>query len=229
MSRTQCPKCGANRGIQTGEEGEYCHAGCGWISRTKSFSKYLDTRLTRQDHEFTWSEGRSKEIDLYFLKKGIPIETLEYFEVGSAGVDRYVVPIKDCENEISCVYAKYIVENKSPRHYCAGARMPYVHRHADSSVMVIVEDLESFMKLYADYNVCALLGTGHRKTLNLKEVLKHSPYYPIKIWLDSDQAGYNAAKRLAHRLDWEFHDIEIIQTTKDPKNYSRDQIQEILR
>ena len=231
MSRTSCPQCGANRGLQENSWGTYCHA-CGHTEHVRSFEDYATDRLGRSDFDFEWAEYRGKDIDLYFLRKGFTDKILDQFNVGSCGKDRYVIPYYK-NGELEWVYAKYIDPKKKPRHYRVGNRdpqkpwSPYVHRNVSNDTIAIVEDLESMMKISQVTSVCALMGTKSHK-LTLREHLRQDITAPIKIWLDSDAAGYNGARKLAQQLDWDYNDIEIIQTQHDPKEYNAREIGDIL-
>lgn len=231
MSRVGCPECGANRGLQENSWGTYCHA-CGHTEHVRSFEDYAQDKLKRTDFDFEWSEYRGKDIDLYFLRKGFDVKLLDKFSVGSTAKDRYVIPYY-LNGNLEWVYAKYIDPDKKPRHYRTGHRehgkvwAPYVYHHPTNPTMTIVEDLESMMKISQVSSVCALMGTKSHK-VTFRDYLQTDITTPIKIWLDSDVAGYNGAKKLAHQLDWDYTDIQIIQTYDDPKDYNATEIGEIL-
>lgn len=232
MSRRRCDECGANRGVQDSSWGSYCHA-CGHTQHIRSFAEQSEISRQHSDFDFSWSDYRGKEIELYFLRKGFTSEILDKFHVGSCSRDRYVIPYYS-NGELEWVYAKYIDPDKKPRHYRVGKRdpqkpwTPYIYKHSSCPTITLVEDLESLMKVSQVSTVCALMGTKSHK-LTLRDYLGGDFTTPIKIWLDSDVAGYNGARKLAQQLSWDYNDIEIIQTQKDPKEYNTSELYEILQ
>ena len=118
---------------------------------------------------------------------------------------------------------KYLARYKQEdRDYFIYARCPY-----DSSTVVIVEDVLSAAKIEkAGYNVVALLGT------HISDSLIHfisSNYSTYIEWLDDDNPDVKMKQvKLRHQLSL-YGNVRLIKTPNDPKTYSINEIQDILK
>jgi DNA primase len=90
---------------------------------------------------------------------------------------------------------------------------------------VLTEDIISAISIrYAGYNAISLLGTSLSMQRAL-EVLRN--YDRIYIWLDGDKAGTDAALKLIKMLG-SLTTVTVINTSKDPKHYTTDEIELII-
>ena len=110
-----------------------------------------------------------------------------------------------------------------------GDRLGYAELLGDASsspyeVVVLVEDVISSHKVAQVAPAMALFGTDvHKKALQALRALKR----PVVLWLDEDQ--YRVLPRKINRLQ-AFLDVPVrfIRKRKDPKEYSVEEIKEIL-
>ena len=103
----------------------------------------------------------------------------------------------------------------------------YAKHAIDNGHVVLVEDILSCIKLYfCGINAVALQGTSIDDSL-LNYITEN--YSEFDVWLDNDnpQVKMNQVK-VARRLEL-FGECRIIKTDKDPKEYSREEIEECLR
>lgn len=96
-----------------------------------------------------------------------------------------------------------------------------------SSVVILVEDILSCIKLYyCGYNAVALQGTSIDDTL-FNYVTKH--YKEFVVWLDNDNAQVKINQvKLLTKLKL-FGKTKIVKTPKDPKEYNKEEIDKWLR
>lgn len=139
-----------------------------------------------------------------------------------------LVPITSTDDKEAFLVRQF---NVDPRYKVVSSvnasHMELLH---NNSTLVIVEDVFSCMKLYqSGYSSIALLGT-HMKDSTYNRVLKLINYQKLTniiLWLDNDTAGIKGTNNLLDRLggviNTRFH-----QTEKDPKWYSRNDINKII-
>lgn len=115
-------------------------------------------------------------------------------------------------------------------HYPRGqGYMPFLlHNWYDENILILTEDVLSACKVYRtfkrSYSVYAILGTYQPKIIPIIEELNPSE---IIIWLDGDTAGVFGAKKLFNALSFKYK-CRIIETPKDPKCYSPEDIERII-
>lgn len=98
----------------------------------------------------------------------------------------------------------------------------------NNNKLILTEDVLSACKVYLSLNrlhsVYAILGTYQPKIIPIIEELNPKE---IIIWLDGDAAGVFGAKKLFNALSFKYK-CRIIETSKDPKCYSPEDIQRII-
>lgn len=110
------------------------------------------------------------------------------------------------------------------KYLSASKKHPWTYLHHYQTGIVIVEDIISAMRISKYSNVIALRGTSlneeHRRI-----VVANATNF--KIWLDSDKAGTDAARKMRKHLEL-FGDVQVISSEKDPKCYSNGEILKII-
>lgn len=115
-------------------------------------------------------------------------------------------------------------------HNPRGQRWKPYRRGYAAPTLVITEDVLSAIKVFSAFRnhhqTLALLGS-YQPAKELKKIDNWHFIQKIFIWLDGDLAGIKGARRLYNELSMT-HCCDIIETSKDPKEYSLDEIRDIL-
>lgn len=117
---------------------------------------------------------------------------------------------------------------------------PFTFLNEESSQIILVEDFISAIRVAEHHNVLCLQGTKLNYNA-LKYILESN--LDIKIWLDPDNAGQEGAKcifdKVVNYLKYKYNKqafvlrkhrtVSVIVTDKQPKNYSDQQIKDIIQ
>jgi 5S rRNA maturation endonuclease (ribonuclease M5) len=100
-----------------------------------------------------------------------------------------------------------------------------ISEHSDT--VILCEDILSTIKVAEStgYSCYALRGTSFNLA-RFAEIKKDS-HKTIIIWLDGDEAGQKASRKIYEKLKW-CKDTHRILTKKDPKWYTKQEIREIV-
>lgn len=170
------------------------------------------------------------EARVWLYKAGISNDDIEeagiYYHKPSG---RVVVPIRDrLVSDRVCYWqargfgngAKYLNPN-------AANRKELVASWPGQSYVVLCEDYLSGFRIQdaTGATTISLLGTVLSDPI-LARLIQYG--LPVKVWLDGDRAGVESARDISKRLT--LYDVphKIVETKKDPKLYSKREIQEIL-
>lgn len=146
-------------------------------------------------------------------------------EIGySKWMQRVVIPVI-FQGEYRGFVARRIYE-EGPKYFARKQGTLLYQKHNEGNTIVIVEDILSCLKLYqAGKNSCALLGTHISDELIYFLVKEYSNFI---IWLDDDKPEVKMSQiSLKNRLSV-FGNVQIVKTPFDPKEYTEEEIEEVL-
>lgn len=165
---------------------------------------------------------------VWVLKAGItPERASDIYGMGWDGNSRrIVVPVLHNERETGLFTAR-ATDDRKPKYIMPkgsiGASWYRLERDRGKNV-VIVEDVLSAIRVYeAGFNVLAVLGT----TIGTSHVGLLDRYTPIG-WFDGDKAGRSGFVKLRRALSPYGVEPKRIETEKDPKRYSKGEIQQFV-
>lgn len=218
----QCPNCGSRSGVDVYNRG-FCHA-CKKDFNTKSIIK------KERPHERLELPQRT---DYITKQEG---EYLNRYEIDMLGVlcfhseeyNRLCFPYPNSGIMKGC-WMRDLTGLSRAKWLFAGTRdfvWAYVTKERNETC-VVVEDVISAIKLSRYTDVVCLGGTSFSYPLLVPHFLKHG-YQKLIAFFDGDKAGKTAAQKFRLRFKG-LVDVDIIRTTKDPKEYTHEQLGEMLR
>lgn len=219
MSRSLCPECGARRGLARYEEGEYCYA-CKYRNNNKSLIK-IDNSMKEQDIEIGNIPNEAK---LWLLKLGINDEIIKKRNIKwSVNYERIVFYYYDFS------WLRTLDKTRKDKWLFKGERNDRMYwldniKNVFTDNLVITEDVISCIRV-SEHCDCVALGGTNVYNKNLPNILNN--YKQILVWLDGDEAGRKAAEQFRKRYKLT-HNIKIIKTLKDPKEFTDNEIKDIL-
>lgn len=227
MASLPCDKCGSSDAVEPYEDGDKCFS-CGWKNRSGRLKLESDDKkqknpkkiqlTTITDFWINWLKQRGineKTIRAFNIQFDKLSESIAYPCVSADTKKILGYQLRDKNKKIKTV--RYAKEDEPFLFEC---------RANDASIVVVVEDPVSAMRIWQDarINVVALMGTNLRNTNKLYLVGK---YDRVLVWMDGDLAGYKAARHICNDLS-QYNYTHIIFTTNDPKDHNSAVIKYIL-
>lgn len=252
-----CPKCGGghtNQCFVTYTNGYYCFS-CGTASSTDknnySFKPYkqrlCDLSIYIPQNVEEDFKNFPLHIQYWLLKYGIDKEEVikhcimyvpyEKF-ITKSGLkfegESLIFPI--CNDREIIHYQRRFFPNKQILSVGAGINNLTLSK-ACSDTVVLVEDFISGIRVNNHADCIPLLGTSLKKYM-IEDILAHGK---IVIWLDGDEPGQKAAKKIYKTLcdtikyrtklnafNHKKYKLSIVTTEKDPKEYTDSEIKQYL-
>lgn len=189
------------------------------------------------------SEGMSKEAREWVSKAGIitPVIDARGF-LWSDQEGALYIPVQQDESAFGPVLVGWVKRGFSPKsyktlrmpgnalwgYYRQGGATPLPGGGQDGLTersVAIVEDVLSGLRCSEVCDTIALCGTNlHKDAINL---IIREKYVKVKVFLDADHPTVKMqARKIAASLSW--LDVEIIETGKDPKHYSKGELEKLL-
>ncbi len=251
-TRTDCPKCG--EGTNTNammvshslkSYNGFCFAcdhkpfemkGKQTLEELKELKRINNESLQRTDakrielpDDFTRDiplEGR-----LWLYSNGITNRLSRQYNIGySERLRRVVLPVYDSKGTLIWFQCRALLTGQKPKYLQpSGDKSSMVFQSKQTSTtpttseVVIVEDIMSAIRVGEVYNTVSLLGTK----ADTAQINFLSKFDKVITWLDSDKAGKRGSAAIRQSLSI-LTETRDIRTRSDPKQYSRNQIEEIL-
>ena len=223
IQHTNCPKCGSRDNLAEYTDGSYCF-GCGY-TKNKNDLESIRQRLTP-------SVDKDKDQSKLVTVKDIPTKPLQWLL-------QYGLTSKDAEEfNITWEPTKDLLVLVNQDDYWQGRNFGYGPKYSsrgnkplifygNTDTLVCVEDVLSAIKIHkSDRSYTTLPLLGSIIPLKLTEMgLKR--FKKIFIWLDRDKA--TEAVKQARNLKQKGHDVDVIITPNDPKEYNTGEIIQWLR
>lgn len=224
----------------------YCHR-ChtsGWKPHGRqSLNKQLE-RLRRADDELQSKKflhlpkDASKQIPsaglLWLSRGGITQSLVNKYNISySAYYGRVFLPVYDRD---SLVYwqARAIHQGQTPKYInpkVDKSDIRFTSRQARSDseapqTLVVTEDILSAIRVgeVKGYTGCSILGT----TASAADISYITSFPEVVLWFDPDEAGRKCTRQLNRTLGLQGIKAACMQSTKDPKEYTHRELEEML-
>jgi len=170
----------------------------------------------------------------WFLKYGISSTSAVYHDIGySPKLDRIVLPVYEGADLVA-MQMRAVSSGQQPKYLNPNGpktseALFYTGKRLDDGIkpIVVTEDILSAIKIsLAGTPAASIMGTTCTDGKAFKIAQKAEQ---VIVWLDGDQAGRSGARKAVRKLSLYTDDIRVIHTEKDPKEYNRDEIREILK
>lgn len=220
---------------------EFCFR-CGWKHftphRARSLKQILESRALRSQTIQTttvaelpadYTSEVPMEGSLWCMKYGVTPDIMQVYGIGwSEELQRVVLPTYSREGELTCVQMRAVHPDQQPKYLNLGSDPATLFwtRPLPERAVVVTEDIMSAIKVARVHPAVSTLGTNCNdgKALEIARACSTAI-----IWYDSDAAGTNGAAKAARMLG--FCGVQTINicTPKDPKEYSSQEITNILK
>lgn len=172
------------------------------------------------------------QLAVWYFKYGISDDLAKKYGIGyDPSSHRIILPVWE-DGILTAYNARATIEGQFPKYInqeggAVGSALFYADlSFPESKSTVLTEDYLSAVKISTVHHATSMLGTTLTDARAVKLANKFDTVY---IWLDSDKAGMNGALKAARKLRMLGVNVERIQTENDPKTYSREYIENILR
>lgn len=221
-ARSKCPDCGSSDGLAKYPNGNWCFS-CGTLTPGINNVKKtgFDINLVQQDDVLT------------LLQK----DYLNKYHLGNEDVKRYKITNNSRNNRINFGYysngtligcwMRSLDPNVKPKWLFAGNKnfnWHYKNYKYTKDVLVLVEDVISAIRVSKYCSVVCLGGTSINSRILTPLVLQ---YNKVVLFLDGDKAGKTATEKIKQYYKL-MREVKIIKTTKDPKEYTDEELIEVL-
>lgn len=244
QANLSCPDCGSSRARAQYQDGWHCFK----CKKTVKEETDLVPRTRIVTFPFDYTQEIPESYRWWYEQYGITHElvTKTYGFGYSPIMDRIIVPLEKRGLNRRAI-ARTLDNTKADKYRRLGAKewIPfrgqvknrqegYKFGRSKEITLVLVEDCLSAIKIASALNlkpsrrlghfeVWAILGTGNKQLINFITKLNINPN--ILIWLDGDSAGGRGKFKLVKYFN-RFYNSSIINTEKDPKCYSLEEILE---
>ena len=138
-------------------------------------------------------------------------------------VHRVFIPTKDEKGNLLSYQTRSLSYFDTPKYLGKGSKSLFHSKQAKTTIIVLVEDALSCIRV-GEYLSCVSLQGTSLRTEDIPAILK---YNEILLWLDGDKAGKTASRKLKKQLSM-YKECTALSTPKDPKEHSRRHIKSLL-
>ena len=166
---------------------------------------------------------------LWLYAGGIAESIWKEYNLGySKSMDRVVLPVYNREGNLIWYQCRALHKGQKPKYIQPSLPRENVlfrsiERPTDDKGVVVVEDILSAIRVGKHIQTYSLLGT---KITNA-QATRIGQVDRVRIWLDPDKAGRKGSYNIRKTLGL-ITEVTTISTTKDPKELSDQEIEEIL-
>ena len=157
---------------------------------------------------------------VWLTKGGLHYEDYSAFNFGySARLGRVIMPVYRGDSLVA-VQARAIINGVRPKYLGQvgpGRRPTFRDERQNSSTLVLTEDILSAVRVGKVTPAWSLLGTNLMPSVVAD--IANSKYKEVKIWMDADQAGVDARRKMLTQLQDVGVPTSLILTSKDPKHH----------
>lgn len=197
------------------------------IRRHKLELQFLQNKEVKLPDDYTLEVP--KHAMLWYLKAGISPELAASYGIGyTPSLDRVVIPIYE-DGGLAALQLRAVDESQKPKYLNPGGRkieQAVFMSGEPTGITIVVEDVLSAIKVGRIAHATSTLGTN-MSDARARKIAQHN--HTAIVWMDGDAAGkvgrVDAVKQLTllgvrcYRVD----------TLRDPKKYSAEEIREHLR
>lgn len=155
---------------------------------------------------------------------------VQYNILYSVGSSRVILPVYNERSDLIFYQARAVERGHSPKYLNPAVdreKVRFVTREATfNDTAIITEDILSAIRVgdRKGYTAISILGTK-ASTSDLTYIQQYSRVW---LWFDGDQAGINCTRKTKKQLEMLGINPIVISTPKDPKEYSTNEINNIL-
>ena len=227
ITHTGCPKCGSSDAFAEYDDGHFWCFSCGHYVPAKGNIQVVERHFSERGTNvnslpLNISLDIPKEPYKWLKSYGITDEEIVNNKL-MWGDGMLIFPYYGEEDELLYWQGRYFPK-KTPKVLTRGYPDNYVNfRRVGTERVCVVEDSISAIKVSRVCSSMELLGSNlsMHKALGLSMVFSH-----LTLWLDSDKLL--TATKFVNKYSSLFDKCDYIYTDKDPKEYSIDDIREIL-
>lgn len=221
-SSQPCPYCKSSDAYAIYDDNEHCFS-CGHHKNTKK--TFINVKPREFTSELLSHDPIPQDIINWFLSVGIDMELLEHNNIYfNQHFNAIIIEMyrngKHVGNHI-----RYVNGDRKSCNVGSTAPVYITSPTACVGQICLVEDIRSALKVAQVCDTLCLLGTSLSTQDRLKLVDKYDIIY---LWLDGDEAGKKSSKKIFDKLKM-CTTVKYIETKKDPKYYSLDEIKDKLR
>lgn len=221
-----CPKCGSRDNLAEYVDHYYCFGCRYWKSkddlqsiRSRLSESEATTMQSNEDYSVTVSDTIPQIARQWLLKYGITQEDINTYKLGWCPSNHTLILVNTpnyWQGRNFSNGAKYLSKGRKPLIF-----------YGNGDILVCVEDVISAIKINkANKNVTSIPLLGSSIPLELTETILER-FKIVRLWLDRDKA--TEAVKMARNLKQQNIDIEVIITEHDPKDYSLQEIDSIIK
>ena len=169
---------------------------------------------------------------LWLSKGGLHVDDIYRHGFGwSAKLQRVIMPVVGCSGQLEAVQARRVdpagVGPKYLGQVWSGPRPVFKAEYAASSeTLVLTEDILSACRVGKVCPAWSLLGTNLMAAVINK--IDASPYTDVVIWMDDDEAGINARRKMLRQLGAVGISARAIQSDRDPKHHTLEEMRNLI-
>lgn len=167
---------------------------------------------------------------LWISKGGIHVDYAKKLGWGwSDKMRRVVMPVYD-KGSLVAVQARSVIAGMKPKYLSqihSGPRPAFKAGTNKQGNLVLTEDMLSAARVSKVTDAWSLLGTNLMDAVIAE--IANEDYDDILIWMDNDTAGINARRKMIKQLHSVGLSARIIKSDRDPKLYTLEQIQELVK
>lgn len=237
MSRSSCFDCGSSDGLAIYSDGTYCFS-C--QKQTKSKSLFEEGKPGIDEHKAKLQlpvdigeELPPKAIE--WLLQFLNVDEINRFAFWSSKYHRicfpyYILPAGKQHSDMLMCWMRTLNSNTKMKWLFTGDNtvlpfyIPTISQPSGSRIC-LVEDVISGIKVSKFLDVIVLGTTDIGRDSPI--LTKLEQYDKVILFLDGDNAGKKGTERLRNDLKL-LYNVKIIRNSRDPKNYSNDELQELL-
>lgn len=247
--RNPCPDCGSRTGYREFDSSTYCHKCHKWTSKgvTGLYKKsdQVIASLVIKDKVVYNVDAFSTDALKWLYQYFVFDEMIRKYKIGYIpATHRLYFPLYNEKDHLVYYITRALIPGDKKYICCSGITSPIytINNFPDDSDIILVEDFISAIRVAQFMNVLFVQGTGITKDV-IKHVYKN--YNRAYTWFDYDLAGKTAVKdfetkmrkyeedSLESRLYMQKDPLRLIkirnvETEKDPKCYTNEEIKEIL-
>jgi hypothetical protein len=235
ITHQPCPKCGSSDAFAEYDDGHFwCFSCRNYVppnykslkNMENYFSAKRELKKGELPHDFT--KEIPKEPYAWLKQYSLTTEEISAYYGWSQSQQMLITSYYGEENDLLVWQGRYFPA-RVPKVYTSGYPDTHILLHSNtdgeySRRVVVVEDSVSAIKVARVCTATPLLGSNlsRHKSVGLSRSFTH-----LTFWLDYDKLSSMMKQTEANKLL--FSKVDMIVTEKDPKEYSTDEIKELLK
>ncbi len=166
---------------------------------------------------------------LWISKGGLHVDDARKLGWGwSDKMRRVVMPVYE-NGSLVAIQARSVISGMKPKYLSqihSGPRPAFKAGTRGKGSLVLTEDMLSAARVSKVTDAWSILGTNLMDAVIVQ--IAASNYDDIGIWMDNDEAGLNARRKMMKQLGAVGIEARLIKSDRDPKLYTLEQIKELI-